>query len=361
MELGIIGLSQSGKTTVFHSLIRSSSGHVAGQVNRGVAKVRDARLDTLTALFRPKREVFAEVVFIDIPGAPEGFGKSRGIAGEYLNALQRTDALLHVVRAFQDPSVPHVEGDVDYCRDTSTVNLELAFSDMAIMERRFKRMEEDLKGARPHERGRIRQEWDLLERLRDGLGRDVPIREQVLAAEERKLISTYQFLTAKPLLLLVNVGETQLPQIVDIENGMEVYSTAPNVAVVAMCGKLEAELAEMAPEDEEELRQSLAAGEPAALEVIRRAYRLLGLISFFTVSADECRAWTVHEGTPAVEAAGQIHSDMRRGFIRAEVVSYEDLVHSGGFVEAKRRGVLRSEGKAYHVKDGEVVHVLFNV
>ncbi|MBI4200785.1 MAG: redox-regulated ATPase YchF, partial [Chloroflexi bacterium] len=198
MEVGVIGITKSGKTTVFNALIRSSTAQAAGQVNLGVAKVRDARLDRLTAMFNPKREVYAEVRYVDIPGAPEGLGRSQGIGGEYLNALQRADALLHVVRAFGDPAVPHINESVDPYRDVIAMDMELAFSDLAIIERRFKRLESDTKSSKPQERERARKEGALLERLRDGLAQDIPLRQQELSAEEQKALSNYQFLTAKP-------------------------------------------------------------------------------------------------------------------------------------------------------------------
>ncbi|MBI4202360.1 MAG: redox-regulated ATPase YchF [Chloroflexi bacterium] len=361
MQIGIIGITKSGKTTVFNALIRSSIGQATGQMNIGVAKVVDPRLDRLTVMFKPKREVYAEVRYVDIPGAPEGLGKSQGIGGEYLNALQRADALLHVVRAFDDPSVSHINGSVDPYRDTAAMDMELAFSDLAIIERRFKRLEEEMKRAKPQERERARQETALLERLRDGLASDVPIRQQEVSSEEQKAISNYQFLTAKPLFIIFNIGEEQLSQVDKIEEEMGARLGRPRVQAAAMCGKLEAELGQMTTEEEQEFRTSLGAGEPAAARVIRLSYELVGLCSFFTVGEDECRAWTIPLNTPALKAAGQIHSDIERGFIRAEVVAYEDLVQCGTLPEARRRGLLRLEGKTYPVKDGDIINFLFNV
>ena len=361
MELGIIGLSQSGKTTVFNALIRSSTGHAVNKVNFGIAKVPDSRLDQLTEMFHPKREVLAEVGFTDVPGAPEGLGKSQGISGEYLNALQRADALLHVVRAFDDPAVPHLEGSIDPYRDSVNMDLELAVSDIAIIERRLKRLDTELKGARTQDRDRVRKEADLLERLRDGLSSDIPVREHVLSAEERKLISTYQFLTEKPLFILINLGEDRIPETPDLEREFQEHLVKSGTIVAAMCARLEEELADMDPQDEEEMRQSLEAGESAATRVIQLAYELVGLVSFFTVGSDECRAWTIRKDTQAVDAAGQIHSDIARGFIRAEVVTYDELVRCGSLVEARKQAVLRHEGKTYLVKDGDIVHILNNV
>jgi hypothetical protein len=361
MHIGIIGITKSGKTTVYSALIRSAAGQAAGQINLGVAKVVDPRLDRLTAIFKPKRQVYAEVRYVDVPGAPEGLGKSQGIGGEYLNALQRTDALLHVVRAFTDPTVPHINGSVDPYRDVIAMDMELAFSDLAIIERRFKRLEAEFKGAKPQEREHAKRETALLERLRDGLASDVPIRQQEVSAEEHKTISNYQFLTGKPLFIIFNIGEEQLPQTARLEEEMRKRLGKPQVQLAALCGKLETELGQMAPEEEREFRADLGAGEPAAARVIRLSYELVGLVSFFTVGEDECRAWTIPLGTPAVKAAGQIHSDIERGFIRAEVVAYDDFLKAGSLPNARRQGLLRLEGKSYPVKDGDIINFLFNV
>ncbi len=366
MELGIIGLPKSGKTTVFNALTRGRteafhSGGQSSKLNIGVDKVADQRVDTLVAMFHPKRTVQAEVRYVDIPWAPEGMGKSQGIGGEYLNVLQRTDALLHVVRAFDEPSVPHVQGSVDPYRDAANIHLELAFSDLAIIERRFQRLEAELKSAKVQEREASRRETTLLTRLKEGIEKDVAIREQELTSDEVKLISAYQFLTAKPMLVLFNISEAQLPQAGRIEEEARGRLGSARVLVATMCAKLEADLAQLLPAEEEEFRRSLEAGEPGTAKVTRHSYQLLGLISFFTTGPDEVKAWTIREGTPAVKAAGQIHSDIERGFIRAEVISYEDMARCGTIAEVRRQGRLRLEGKTYTVKDGDVIEFLFNV
>ena len=366
MELGIIGLPKSGKTTVFNALTRgrteaSRSGGQSSKLTIGVDKVADRRVDTLVEMFHPKRVVQAEVRYVDIPWAPDSTGKSQGIGGEYLNVLQRTDALLHVVRAFDEPSVPHVQGSVDPYRDADTINLELAFSDLAIIERRFQRLDAELKSSKAQEREAGRREAALLTRLKEGIEQDVPIREQELTAEDVKLISAYQFLTAKPMLVLCNIGEAQLPQASRIEEEARGRLGSSRILVATMCAKLEADLAQLPSAEEEEFRRSLEAGEPGTAKVTRLSYQLLGLISFFTTGPDEVKAWTIREGTPAVKAAGQIHSDIERGFIRAEVVSFDDLARCGTMVETRRQGRLRLEGKTYTVKDGDVIEFLFNV
>ena len=366
MELGIIGLPQSGKTTVFNALTRgraetSPSGQASGRPNLDVAKVPDPRLDALADMLQPERVVQAEVHYVDVPGPPEGPGRSRGIGGEHLNTLQRADALLDVVRAFEDPSVPHVEETIDPFRDATTIGLELAFSDMAILERRSQRLEAELKGAKAQERERIHRESTLLARLEQGLAQDTPIRVQDLNAEERRLTSGYQFLSAKPLLILFNIGEEQLARLSTIEEELSRRLDSAGVRSTAICARLEAELGQMDSDEQEEFRISLGAGEPGASRITRRSHQLMDLISFFTTESREVKAWTIPGDTPAAQAAGHIHSDMERGFIRAEVVSYEDLVRCGSIAEARRQGLLRSEGRNYPVQDGDVITFLFNV
>ena len=363
MELGIIGLPKSGKTTTFNALTRghAEAGDASAKPNIGVAKVPDPRLDFLASMVKPKRVVPAEVRYIDIPGAPEGLGRSGGLGGRYLNSLQSCDALLHVVRAFDDPSVPHVEGYPDPYRDISNMNLELTFSDLGILERRWERLTSELKGARSQERSRIQSEAALIERLKEALSQDIPIREQNLTPDEEHVISGYQFLTGKPLLILQNIDEERVPELLEIEEEMSLRLNSPRVGCTVMCGKLEEELAQMAPDEEESFRGSLKAGEAGADRMIRLSYSLLSLVSFLTMGPDEVRAWSITESTPAVKAASVIHSDIERGFIRAEVISYDDLASCGSMAEARRRGVLRAEGRGYPVQDGDIINFLFNV
>ncbi|MBI4199314.1 MAG: redox-regulated ATPase YchF [Chloroflexi bacterium] len=364
MEICIVGLPLSGKTTLFFALTGAHPSRDAAplaRVNLGVAKVADPRLAALAAIVSPQRIVPAEVRFVDLPGAPPTQPTAHGIGGESLNALQRSDALLLVVRAFDDPTVPHVDQSVDPYRDTATMELELAFSDLAILERRVKRLQAELKAAKPQDRDRIHREFALLERLRDGLQRDVPVRAQDLSPEERHALSGYQLLTAKPLLILFNVGEGQLPGLPALEQELAARFARPGVRAAALCARLEHELGQMEPQEQEEFRHALGAGEPGAAKTVRLSYDLLGLITFFTTASAELKAWPIPQGTPALKAAGRIHSDMERGFIRAEVISLDDLERCGGLAEARRRGFLRSEGRDYPVHDADVITFLFNV
>ena len=366
MAIGIFGLPLSGKTTIFNAV---THGHAetasfrsgASQPNIGVAKVPDARLGVLAEISKPKRIVHAEVEYIDIPAAPEGFGKTKSIGGEYLNLLQRCDALLLVARAFDDPSVPHVQGTVDPYRDVATLQLELTFSDLAILERRHERIASQLRSARQSERDLLTREQHLLGIIRAGLEDEVPVREQELPAEARPFLENFQLLTAKPLIVIFNIGEDAIANEPALGTEMHERFGRPGVGAAALCGKLEADLAQMEPEDEAEFRESLGAGEPGLDRMINLSYGLLGLISFLTTGEDETRAWTITNGMSAVEAADKIHSDIQRGFIRAEVVAYDDLARVRSLPEARKQALLRTEGKTYTMRDGDVVNFLFNV
>lgn len=361
MEIGIIGLPKSGKTTVFNALTRGKAEIAAYasttlKPNIGVAKVRDPRLVGLEAMFKPKRTIPAEVRYVDV-AAPMDLGK--GLSGQLLSHISKADALIHVVRAFPAEAIPHVEGSLDPERDIASMNLELAFSDLAIMERRHKRIADSLKGAKPMEREALHQEQALLARIKSSLEKDIPVREQGLSEEEAKTVENYQFLTAKPLLVILNIGEDQLPQASSLE--AELQPRYPQFPIAALCGKLEMELAQLSEAEAEEFRNALDIKEAALDRIIQLSYTLLNLVSFFTVVSDEVKAWTIHKDTPALKAAGKIHSDMERGFIRAEVVSYDDLMKCGSMAEARRQGLLRLEGKSYQVQDGDVITFLFNV
>jgi GTP-binding protein YchF len=366
VEIGIVGLPKCGKTTVFNALSKgdadiSPSSASATKPNLGVAKVHDSRLKPLEEMFHPQRTVPAEVKYIDFPKAPEGLTRSQGIAGEFLNLLQRTDALLHVVRAFQDPSVPHIEENVDPHRDLAAMELELAFADLAILERRVERLGGELKSAKASEREAKLREHAILDRIKGELQGEVPIREQQLSAEEARLLENFQFLTAKPMLIVWNIGEEAVAQAVELEERLRAQYSRPGVEVVTLCGKVEMDLAEMEDEEAEEFRDAMGLQEPGLHRAIRSSYQLLGLASFFTVGADEVKAWTIDIDTPAVKAAGKIHTDIERGFIRAEVISYDHLIQCGSLAEGRKKGLLRIEGKTYKVQDGDVVNFLFNV
>ena len=365
LDIGIIGLSGSGRTTAFNALTRSNvdTGGFGGasQAHVGIAKVPDARLTRLTAMFNPKKTVPAEIKYLDIGASVKSLVKEGGIGGQLLNQLAAVDALLNVVRAFNDPAIPHPGGSLDVNRDIGEMNLELIFSDLAIIERRFNRIAASIRGAKPDEKPRLLAEQELLHRIKDALEKDVPLREQALTDEEQKLLSGYQFLSAKPLITLVNIGESELGSAPALEADLEARFAQPNHRLVVLCGKLEMELSGLDDDSVSDFLADYGLKETGLQRVIQTSYELLGLISFLTVGPDEVRAWPIPRGLPAPKAAGKIHSDIERGFIRAEVISYADLVECGNLVEAKKRGLLRLEGKAYIVQDGDCVNFLFNV
>jgi GTP-binding protein YchF len=285
----------------------------------------------------------------------------RGIGGELLNQLSAVDTLICVIRAFTDDSIPHPQGSLDVRRDIGTLDMELVFSDLAIMERRLEKLEISLKGAKPPERPGFLQEKEILAKLKTSLENDKPIRELELEPAAARIITNYQFLTAKPLLIVVNIGEEQLPGAASLEEDLSRQYAGAKCRLITLCGKLEAELAQMEPGEAEEFRADFGIKEPGLERTIKMSYGLSDLISFFTIASNEVRAWSIKKGTTAVKAAGKIHTDMEKGFIRAEGIGFNDLVKCGGIAEAKKQGLLRLEGRDYTIQDGDVITFLFNV
>ncbi|MBM3932977.1 MAG: redox-regulated ATPase YchF [SAR202 cluster bacterium] len=366
MEIGIVGLPRSGKTTVFNAVTRGKAqvatyGSAQAKPNVGVAKVPDERLDVMVKMFNPRKTVHAEVSYVDIPAPPEGFGKTKGISGEFLNFLQRTDALMVVTRGFEDPSVTHVADTVDPFRDIDTMMFELTFSDLEMIERRLLRMADRFKSAKQAERDQLNKEKVLIERLKEGLEAGKPIRGQEMTKDEEKTIEGFRFLTQKAVIVVLNAGEEQAGKVAEMEQKLAEHVKGEGVRGAVLLGKLEMELAQMDPADEEVFRKEMGVGESGLGRMVKLSYEVIGLNNFLTVGEDECRAWEIPAGISAQKAAGRIHSDIERGFIRAEVVAYKDLVECGSLVEAKKRGVLRMEGKEYIVKDGDIINFLFNV
>ena len=359
MKIAIIGLPNSGKTTVFNALTRGNvetAAYSSGQLEPNIAmvKVPDARLEVLTKMFKPRKITYADVQYVDVAGISGG-RPAGGLPPALLNYIATADALLHVVRCFEDSGVPHPDGSVNPQRDISAVDLELIFSDLSIIERRLTRINAEIGKMSSKDRELRIAERDLLLKLQDGLSNDIPIRNFDLSDEEERMIRGYQFLTLKPMLLLPNIGEHAIPTPPSFDYAYK------NSAVVPLCGKIEAELAQLDDADAASFMEDLKIATPARDRVIQASYDLLGLISFLTAGPDEVRAWTIRRNTPAVEAAGTIHSDIQRGFIRAEIVAYKDLISAGSMTEAKKVGTVRMEGKTYIVQDGDICHFLFNV
>jgi ribosome-binding ATPase len=357
MKTGIIGLPQVGKTSLFRILTKAQLSEHAYANPRdahvGVAKVPDDRLDKLAALYNPKKLTHASVEYVDV-GA---IGQEALKESAYLGHLRNVDALAHVVRAFDDPAIPHV-GPIDPLRDIKNVEFDLMVSDLGQIEKRLERVEKDLKKMRSAD---LEKELDLLKRAKTHVESERPLRELEMSGEDKKRFRGFMFLSEKPILYVLNIGEsTELG--IELENAAGKYkvvevASKPNAAAAAVCGKVEAELAEMSDEDAAEFLSSYGLKESGLVRLIRTTYRLLGLISFFTAGEDECRAWTIPVHTRAVEAAGAIHSDLEKHFIRAETIRWDQLLDAGSEAEARARGTLRLEGKDYIVQDGDVMHI----
>jgi len=361
MDLGIIGLARAGKTSLFNAATqgRAATGAYSSQdrPNVGVVRVPDERLDALSAVFKPERTTHAEIRWVDYPAASLGAGDPDA---PFLAELAKMDALVHVVRAFPDEAVPHPDGSVDPHRDVESLDLELTFADLALIERRLGRLDSEARSLPAAERGAVERDRALLTALEAALEEGRPIRALELAEGERRWLNQYQFVTRRPLLLVVNTGEDQLAT--EVESEFADRHGGPLVVVVALAAKLEAELAVLEPGERAEFRRELGLEQESPLDrAIRGAYDVLGLLSFFTVGEDECRAWTLPRGATALDAAGQIHSDLERGFIRAEVAPWDRLVEAGSLAALRQQGALRMEGKSYVVQDGDMVHILFNV
>jgi GTP-binding protein YchF len=356
LRAGLIGFPSSGKTSLFQLLTSVREAPRPGgkaDANVGVSRVPDHRLDELTALFNPRKRVPATVEFADIAGA----GGARTGAQALLDVapFRNADALLHVVRMFRDPSVPHPAGSVDAVRDVRTMEDEIILADLGVVERRLERLERDLKkGANPD----LRKEQEILVRCRAALEDGRPLRALELAGEEARRLRGFQFLSAKPLLMVLNLDEDDLPRADDAVRiaGLEGFMSGAATRAVPICAKIELEIAQLEAGDAAAFMADLGLRESGLDRVIRASYDLLGYISFFTVGEDECRAWSIPRDTPAVIAAGEIHSDISRGFIRAEVVRYDALLKRGSLAACRDHGELRLEGKDYIVLDGDVIN-----
>ena len=367
MQIAIVGLAGSGKTTVFNTLTRGhaeTGGYGGLQLNVGVVKVPDDRLDRLAEIFRPKKVVHADVTYVDLPAPPpstEGRIGTEELPAEHLARLREADALIHVVRAWDDASHPHPDGSVDPGRDLERLDLEFLLADLSMTERRLERLQAG--GGRhgtPAEREANEREATILVGIKAALEAGRPIRDVELDPDEEKAIRGFRFLTQKPALVLLNIGEGDLPSAPDLVARIAAAYPHAHALVDALSAKIEMELGELEPDEAAAFMEELGLQESSLDRVIRLSYRLVGLISFLTAGPDEVRAWPVPDGSTAVDAAGAIHTDLARGFIRAETIPYEELLDAGSIAEAKRHGRVRSEGRTYRVKDGDVIEILFS-
>jgi ribosome-binding ATPase len=359
LRAALIGFPSSGKSTLFQLMTSAREApRGKGDVSIGISKVPDARLDTLTAMYNPKKRVPATVEFTDlIAPARTGAQALVDVAG-YKNA----DALVHVVRAFRDDAVPHPSGSVNPARDAQAMEDELLLADLGVAERRLERIEKDLKKGRSTE---LEKERELVQRCKDALEEGTPLRALQLAGDDLKRLRGFQFLSAKPLLLVINLDESDLADVgSDLQRaadktGLTGFLAHAATRAVALCAKIELEISQLEGDDATAFLADLGLAESGLNRVIRTSYDLLGYMSFFTVGEDECRAWSIARGTPAQLAAGEIHSDIQRGFIRAEVVAYGALTTRGSMAACRDHGEVRLEGKEYVVQDGDIINFRF--
>jgi ribosome-binding ATPase len=362
MQVTIVGLPGSGKTTVFNALTGAhaeTGGFSGGRAvpNVSVVKVPDERVDRLAALFNPKKTVYADVTYVDV-AIPAGAAREGSVNPDVLAQIRNADALLHVARAFDDPASVVA---ADPWRDVDDLDLEFTVADLSVIEKRLEKLATQGRHGSQAEREAAQREEELLRRVEPHLSEGKPIRSFGLSDDEELLLRGYRFLTQKPVLVVLNIDEGRLTEVDALESaGRERYGQ-PHTDVAALAGKIEAEIGELPEDDARLFMDDLGISEPSRGRVIRLTYQLLGLFSFFTAGEDECRAWTLARGSTAVDAAGATHSDLARGFIRAQVISFEDLIEAGSMAEARKRGTLRQEGKSYLVADGDVIEVLFNV
>jgi ribosome-binding ATPase len=349
MQTGIIGLPQVGKTTLFRILTKANIEGKGGQATHvGVARVPEPRLKQLATLYNPKKITYATVQYVDLGGMQKERNR------DALASLRDVDTIAHVLRVFDDPSVPHSEGSIDPVRDATNLELELILADHDQVSRRLERVEKDLK---KKSEPILLSEKAVLEKCKAHLEAEKPLRELTLTAEERKPIGGFLFLSQRPMLFVLNLGDDEAA---DLDTAIERHKLSalqgrPNTAVVAICGRLEAELAEMEEKEADEMLASYGLKEPGLNRLIRATYDLMGLISFFTAGEPEVRAWTIHKGSTAVKAAGAIHSDIEKGFIRAEVVRWDELLAAGSLGAAREKAQVRLEGRDYLVQEGDVI------
>lgn len=359
MKVSIIGLLNSGKTTIFNALTGQNIETTiypttSGDPHIGIVKVPDQRLEKISEIFRPKKTTYATIEYVDYIGLTKGDVKQNR---KVFDVIKDADAIVHVVRAFHNNSVLHPMGNRDPLRDIETIELELIFGDLEFVEKRLERMKEGMKqGKKPDA-----SENKLLMKCKDFLMKEIALRNAEFNEEELKTMRPLQFLSTVPEIIVLNIGEQDLntEQIKNLQS--TVLARYPSLSVLTLCGEIEMEIAQLSADDKKPFLDDMGLDEPASNKLIHACYNILGFISFFTYAGDEVRAWTIKKGTNAQKAAGKVHSDIERGFIRAEVISFDDFISAGSIHAAKEKGILRLEGKTYEVKDGDIINFRFNV
>ena len=358
MQLGIIGLPQSGKTTLFNALTGGSVPTGAGssrmEVHTAVVDVPDERVDRLSAMFKPRKTIYAKVTYADIAGLDGSSSAEKGISGQLLNHLQQMEGFILVVRAFENDMVIHPNDTINPLRDIEIMQSEFILNDLIAIERKLERLKDEHRKGGGRDKSVIQREITLFEKLQESLEKETPLRALEFSDEEARVLSGFGFLSLKPMLIVFNLHEGQAAPAFEPAHPQ-------NLAQVSLQGKLEMDIAQLPAEEASLFREEYGIQEPSLNRMIRLSYDLLGLQSFFTVGEDEVRAWTVRTGATAPQAAGVIHSDLEKGFIRAETITYEDLITCGSMAEARSQGKLRLEGKNYLVQEGDILHIRFNL
>jgi GTP-binding protein YchF len=361
MKAGLIGLPTVGKTTFFNLLTDAgvktsafSSGKV--QANLALARVPDERIGFLAGIYHPKKTTYAQIEVTDVPGLVRGASEGLGVGNQFLDSIRNMDALIHIVRAFSDKSIVHADGSIDIIRDIETIDIELLLADLQLVETRVERIEASRKVTKEME-----AEREVLMKLREALENEVRLSHLELTREERGILEHLNFLTEKPVIVAINIDEEQLVQGYSTRQRVIEYCAGKDLPLLEVCSKVEVELNELDENDRQEFMDEIGIKEPGIDLLAKAMYARLGLISFLTTGEDEVKAWTIKEGTKAKVAAGKIHSDIERGFIRVEVVSFQDFKEFGGMVKAREAGRVRLEGKEYLVQDGDIINFRFNV